>query len=90
MTKKSDRVEPKSGELGVINECPSRIPVRFRRLYQLCMAKIASPRQAIKAKCASCMGYECVSERIQSCLVRDCPLLRYRPYQKGTPNGLED
>ena len=54
-------------------------------LYALALKKTiegrASPREAIKAKCHECVGYEDVKERISGCTVKRCPLLAYRPYQ---------
>lgn len=39
----------------------------------------ASPRQAIKAMCLSCVGF--IRADIKNCTARACPLYAYRPYQ---------
>ena len=39
----------------------------------------ASPRQAIKAKCLDCCGYQ--RDEVRHCTVILCPLWAYRPYQ---------
>lgn len=41
----------------------------------------ASPRQAIKAQCLQCVGYE--RESITHCTGYSCPLWKLRPYQNG-------
>lgn len=40
----------------------------------------ASPRQAIKAMCLTCVGYE--RSAITNCTGWSCPLWAYRPFQK--------
>lgn len=42
----------------------------------------ASPRQAIKAQCLVCVGYD--REAIRNCTGWSCPLWKYRPFQDGT------
>lgn len=39
----------------------------------------SSPRQAIKAMCLTCVGYE--RKQIENCTGWSCPLWAYRPYQ---------
>lgn len=39
----------------------------------------ASPRQAIKAMCLACVGYE--RKSIENCSGWSCPLWKHRPYQ---------
>jgi hypothetical protein len=41
----------------------------------------ASPRQAIKAMCLTCVGYDRVA--IKDCSGYSCPLWKYRPFQAG-------
>ena len=39
----------------------------------------ASPRQAIKAMCLTCVGYE--RKAIENCTGWSCPLWEYRPFK---------
>lgn len=39
----------------------------------------ASPRQAIKAQCLACVGFD--RNAIRNCTGWSCPLWAYRPYQ---------
>ena len=57
------------------------VPVRFRALATRAAQGETSPRQAIKAKCQECVGYEDATDRISGCTVHRCPLWTYRPYQ---------
>ncbi len=60
----------------------SKVPVRGRPLFMRSVAGTCSPRQAIKAKCQSCVGYEDSTERIRYCSSYLCPLWSFRPYSK--------
>lgn len=61
------------------------VPESARRLYSQAIRGKASPRQAIKAKCQNCMGYEEFRVRIAECTAEaTCPLWPYRPYQAKT------
>lgn len=57
------------------------IPGKFRGVYLAASDGNASPRQAIKAKCQECVGWEDVSERIGRCSAYSCSLWAYRPFQ---------
>jgi hypothetical protein len=59
------------------------VPLARRPLYLKVSVGEASPRQAIKAKCQECVGYEDVTAAIPACTVFKCPLWAYRPYQQG-------
>ena len=59
----------------------SFVPAASRRLIAACWAKKAPPRQAIKAFCQECAGYE--RRAVTGCTAYACPLWRYRPYQKS-------
>ncbi len=48
----------------------------FKRIY----AGTASPRQSIKAMCLECLGFD--MDGIRDCTAPECPLYRFRPYQK--------
>lgn len=57
------------------------IPKNCQGLYERVMKGEASPRQAIKANCQYCVGYELAVERIRNCGISKCPSWPYRPYQ---------
>jgi hypothetical protein len=56
------------------------VPPASRRLSMACWAKKAPPRQAIKAFCNECIGYD--RSAVEYCTAYVCPLWNYRPYQK--------
>ena len=55
-------------------------PESSRGLLKRCWAGKASPREAIKAQCLECQGYD--REAIITCTAPACPLYAYRPGQK--------
>ena len=55
------------------------LPPRFKKLIERAMKGSASPRQAIRAKCFDCVGFEDASRRIDACSTSICPLHKYRP-----------
>lgn len=59
----------------VIAEAPQSCQKAMRDAF----AGEASPRQAIKAQCLACTGYE--RETVKNCTGYSCPLWKYRPYQ---------
>lgn len=56
-------------------------PESAKRLFSSCWSKKASPRQAIKAQCLECQGFD--RDSITGCSAPACPLFEYRPYQKS-------
>jgi len=60
-----------------------RCPVSSRSLLARCYARKASPRQAIKAFCQECCGYDRAA--IAECAAYACPLWNLRPYQEKGP-----
>jgi hypothetical protein len=56
------------------------IPKLYRSGYERALSGKASPRQAIKAFCLECVGYE--RNEITQCADTGCPLYHYRPFQK--------
>ena len=66
----------------------SDIPVSHRGLYLRAVAGKCSPRQAIKAKCAECMGWEGVAEYVRNCTSPTCPLYPLRPFRPSGGKGL--
>jgi len=57
----------------------NHVPPASRRTIEACWSKKASPRQAIKAQCHECMGYDRVA--VTECTAYACPLWNYRPHQ---------
>ncbi len=57
------------------------IPLKYQKLFLRAFHGKASPRQAIKAKCADCNGWEDVARRTRECTIRKCALWVYRPHQ---------
>jgi hypothetical protein len=57
------------------------VPSKYRAFYAKALAGDLSPRQAIKAKCQACCGWEDLKSRVGGCTVRACPLWPLRPYQ---------
>lgn len=58
-------------------------PSSARKSLGRAFSGVASPRQAIKAACLTCTGFDRSS--IQKCTAWACPLWRYRPFQDGPP-----
>lgn len=56
------------------------IPKLYQAGYERALSGKASPRGAIKAFCAECVGYE--RREITCCTDTGCPLYRYQPYQE--------
>ena len=71
-------------EPGPFNINPE-IPVKYRPLFLKCLNGLASPRQAIKMQCLTCVRFE--SKDVAGCPAERCPLHRYRPYQKEAPKA---
>lgn len=55
-------------------------PESFRKLLTQAMSGKCSPRQAIKAQCAECNGFD--RQAITDCTAYACPLWHFRPFQK--------
>jgi hypothetical protein len=53
----------------------------YRPLLKRAYEGDCSPRQAIKAQCLSCAGFD--REAITHCTGYSCPLWGFRPYQPG-------
>ena len=61
-------------------------PPSCKRLLASCWSKNASPRQAIKAFCTECVGYDRAA--VAACTAYECPLWQYRPYQQRSKKVL--
>jgi hypothetical protein len=64
------------------------VPAASRRLIAACWAKKAPPRQAVKAFCQECVGYE--RRAVTECTAYACPLWRFRPYQNAEKDRREE
>ena len=56
-------------------------PKRYFVMTHKAYSGVLSKSKAIGAKCAECVGFEEVTERVKTCTVSSCPLWHYRPYQ---------
>lgn len=67
-----------------IEKCRARpfeaCPKSSKRLLNSCWAERSSLRQAIKAFCVECVGYD--RDAAVRCTAYACPLWAYRPHQK--------
>lgn len=71
MMTRAELVEKRTADAGAMYQ-----PL-MRRAY----SGDCSPREAIKAFCLSCTGYERAA--VTNCTSQACPLFLFRPYQKG-------
>ncbi|MBM4078134.1 MAG: hypothetical protein FJ278_00420 [Planctomycetes bacterium] len=53
-------------------------PTRHRLAYLRAACGLASPRQAIRAQCSECLGWE--RREVALCTALACPLYAYRPF----------
>jgi hypothetical protein len=65
----------------------SNAPVTVQGLLRRAYEGNASPRQAIKAFCLQCTGYD--REAVRKCTAPACPLFAYRPFVAGDPGAPE-
>ena len=63
------------------------MPKLYQGGYERAISGKASPRQAIKAQCLECVGYE--RDEIPRCSDTGCPLYYYRPFQKRLRQTLQ-
>lgn len=68
-----------------VAKCVSEASPLYRNIMLKAYEGRGSARQAIKAACLSCVGFE--RESITHCTGYSCPLWAFRPYQKA---GAED
>jgi hypothetical protein len=66
----------------------ARTPVSARGIVARAHAGIASPRQAIKARCLQCSNYQ--RDEITNCTVVGCALWTYRPFQPDATEEASD
>lgn len=59
----------------------ANIPIKYVGLFKRAYAGKASPRQAIKANCYECVGFD--RNAIYDCNITICPLYRYRPKRRA-------
>ncbi len=56
-------------------------PPSSRGILGRAFAGESSPREAIRAMCLTCVGYQ--RDEITNCTGWSCPLWKFRPYQEG-------
>lgn len=56
-----------------------RVPVKSRGIVGKAFGQACSPRQAIKAKCLDCSGFD--REEVRVCRVTVCPFWPWSPYR---------
>jgi hypothetical protein len=80
----SDAAGP-SGSDPRLTKRVAAVPPLYRAAYVKAVSGNLSPRQAIKAKCLDCCGWQ--REEVRHCTVRGCPLWPLRPFQtsRGGP-----
>ena len=59
------------------------VPESRKGIVEKAYRGTASPRQAIKAKCYECVGYEDMSRGVRECSSSACPLWAFRPGAGG-------
>ena len=64
-----------------VEEYAQNVPEARRSLFRSASTGAVSPRQAIKAHCQQCQGYDNVVLNVRTCESSTCPLWSYRPYQ---------
>ena len=70
-----------------VDRVVSEAPASCQKLLTRAFSGVSSPRQAIKAQCLTCTGYD--RETIKNCTGYSCPLWAYRPFQAGQPEETE-
>jgi hypothetical protein len=61
------------------------VPAQSKPNYIKALQGKASLRNAIKAKCSECVGFQDIRVRVGGCTVYGCPLWSYRPFQDAQP-----
>lgn len=63
------------------HSCINGVPYTYRlNMLQILVGdKRVSPQQSIKFKCLDCSNWD--REKIKECVMRQCPLYSWRPYQ---------
>jgi len=64
-----------------VERLAAEMSVLYRNCYLKAAAGKASPREAIKAHCLECVGWERSESTL--CTGTACPLYAYRPFQGG-------
>lgn len=57
----------------------SEAPESAKKTLTGAFSGVSSPRQAIKAMCLTCVGYD--RDSVRNCTGYGCPLWKYRPFQ---------
>lgn len=67
-----------------------RIPALYKHRYILGLAGRLTSGQSIKLKCAECVGFEEVKDRVGGCTTYRCPLWQMRPFQSEAEESDND
>ncbi|KKN51314.1 hypothetical protein LCGC14_0624220 [marine sediment metagenome] len=70
----------KAGRMSITKKA-DEMPGIYRKNYLAVVSGKASPRNAVKAFCIECMGYN--RAEVTNCDTIECPLNLYRPYRKA-------
>lgn len=76
---KALKLVPASRRAFVSKRCKI-VPIRYRLGYLEAVAGVASPRQAVKAQCLECCGWN--QTDVDECTAYACPLYAYRPISR--------
>ncbi len=69
-----------AGEMSILSKADD-MPAIYKKNYLAAVSGKASPRNAIKAFCIECMGWQ--RAEVSNCTSIECPLNLYRPYRKA-------
>ena len=69
-------------EIRVALKHAETVQTKYKGVYLRAIEGTASKRDAIKAACYECVGFESVAENVHDCRGFRCPLYAYRPYQE--------
>jgi hypothetical protein len=58
------------------------VPMLFRSRFEKHLKGGLGRAQSMNLKCAECVGFEDVVQRVKNCATWKCPLWNYRPYQE--------
>lgn len=61
------------------------VPMKLQGFQRKALHGQLTSKQAIKACCQECVGFEDYKTRIIGCASFRCPLHKYRPYVSGLP-----
>lgn len=79
----ADSVKPTSVRRRIdIEAVLSKTPESWKARYRKVLDGTATRAVCMRVKCAECMGFEDVANRVENCASERCPLWAFRPFQK--------